>query len=530
MTDINDAVPASTASQWSRRDLLRLGAVAGLGALGASCASQSTPSAVPETSRVRRGGVLNLACTGGSSADTLDAQNPLAEIDWSRVDALYSPLLRMNNKSQAEPALADEVIPNADGTVWTIRLKPGLTCHDGRPFTANDVLFSFKRILNPQNPLPGSTALSLLDTPNARIVDTRTLTIPCIRPFALLPEALFNPYCLMVPQGYNPKQPVGTGPFQYKSFTPGVESTFVRFADYWEAGQPYADKLIITDFVDETSQVNALLSGQVNLINLLTAASMRTLTSAGMQVVISRSGGFGPITMRVDTPPFNDVRVRQAFRLLVNRHEMLDAVFDGNGRIGNDVFSIDDPSYDHVLPQREQDISRARALLRAAGHETLNVTMTTSAGIGQGLQGSAEVFVQQAAGGGVTVSLGELPTGEYFSRYYLKAPLSQDYWYYQPYLLQVAQETISTAPFNETHWNDPVYAKLYQEALGTLDFNRRTEIIHEMQTIDYDIGGLVIPYFSPIIDGLAKDIRGVAPGISGLPLANYNWGAFWVDS
>jgi peptide/nickel transport system substrate-binding protein len=517
----------------SRRGVLRNmalgGAVVAACGLLEACGTSSSPS-TGASSRPRHGGVLKLASTGGSSSDTLDGQNGVNPIDWPRILALYNTLLTMNNNGQSVPALANEVTPNKDATIWTIRLKPGLTCHDGRPFTAHDVLFSFERILNPKKPLPGSTMLAPLDTVNAQVLDTRTLRIPCSRPYAILPEALFNDYCAMVPIGFDPSRPVGTGPFKFKSFTPGVQSTFVRFPDYWEDGEPYADTLIVTDFADETSQVNALLSGQANLINLLTAGSVAALRSAGMQVVISRSGGFGPITMRVDTPPFNDVRVRQAFKYLVNRPQMLTELFEGYGRIGNDVFSIYDPSYDHALPQRHQDIGRARSLLRAAGHDTLNVTLITSSGLGYATLPQAEVFAEQAASGGVKISVNALSTGEYFSRYYLQAPLSNDYWPYSPYLLQVAQENIPGAPFNETHWDDPQYTKLYQEALGTLDLNRRTDIIHEMQTTDYDSGGLIVPYFVPVIDGLGKEIRGVEPSISGYPLSNYNWGPIWIDS
>lgn len=234
--------------------------------------------------------------------------------------------------------------------------------------------------------------------------------------------------------------------------------------------------------------------------------------------------------MRVDTPPFNDVRVRQAFKFMVDRPQMLEELFSGYGRIGNDVFSIYDPSYDHALPQRHQDIDRARSLLRAAGHESLNVTLITSSGLGYATLPQAQVFAEQASSAGVKVSVSSLSTGEYFSHYYLQGALSNDYWPYSPYLLQVAQENIPSAPFNETHWDDPQYTKLYEEALATLDFNQRTDIIHEMQTIDYNSGGLIVPYFVPVIDGLGKEIRGVEPGISGYPLANYNWGPVWINS
>ena len=97
-----------------------------------------------------------------------------------------------------------------------------------------------------------------------------------------------------------------------------------------------------------------------------------------MHVNISNTGGWGPFTMRTDQKPFDDVRVRQAFRLIVNRKEMLDQVFGGQGQVGNDVFSILDKSYPKDLPQREQDIDQAKSLLKAAGAENLTVDLVTT--------------------------------------------------------------------------------------------------------------------------------------------------------
>ena len=281
-----------------------------------------------------------------------------------------------------------------------------------------------------------------LDLQNAKVLNATTLQLPCKTPFSTFVDSLVNPFCLMVPEGYDPKSPDGTGPFKYKSFTPGVRSEFPRNPNYFENGKPYADDLIITDIPDETSQVNALLGGQVNLINFLSSDSLAALQTGSVNVVISKTGGWNPITMRVDTAPFSDVRVRQAMKLIVDRPQMLDLVFGGHGRIGNDVFGYYDPLYDHSLPQRHQDIDQAKSLLKAAGHENLTVTLTTSAGIGQGIVKTAQVFAQQAKAAGVTVNVNAVTASTWFGQDYLKVPFGQDYWFYLPYLVNVPQVTI----------------------------------------------------------------------------------------
>ena len=92
------------------------------------------------------------------------------------------------------------------------------------------------------------------------------------------------------------------------------------------------------------------------MIDLLSADSIAPVRSGGGNVIITKGGGYTPFTMRVDQPPFNDVRVRQAFRLICDRRAMLNTVFSGYGTLGNDVFGLWDAVYDTALPQREQDI------------------------------------------------------------------------------------------------------------------------------------------------------------------------------
>jgi peptide/nickel transport system substrate-binding protein len=264
----------------------------------------------------------------------------------------------------------------------------------------------------------------------------------------------------------------------------------------------------MTNFEDETSQVNALLSGQVDVVNLLSQDTVNTVTGSGKKVVISPGGGWNPFTMRVDEAPFNDVRVRQAFRLLVDRPKMNDVVFGGHGTLGNDVFSIWSTEYDHSLPQRAQDIEQAKHLLKAAGQQDATFQLTT-ADIAQGVVNMAQVFAQQASQAGVKVKLNQVTVTDFYGPNYLKWVLAQDYWYYQSYLAQVSQATLPKSPYNETHWNDPHYTSLYQQALAQNDASKRDEIAHEMQKIDYDQGGYIIPFFPPVIDGYSPKVGGI---------------------
>lgn len=526
------ATPVGVNIEVDRRTLLKnlaatsALAVPGLGIAacgGASSASSSNSS----TQRIKKGGTLRAGLSGGSSSDTLDAQAGVTTVDFARIFQLYEPLVGFGPDAHLVPILADELTPSADATSWVVRVRPGVTFHNGKTLTADDVIYSLNRIVNPKAPLPGAVPLAAVDVAGMRKLDSRTVKIPCHTPYAILDQTLANYYYNIVPVGYNPKAPVGTGPFKYVSFTPGQQSIFARYANYWRNGQPYVDQVVITEFADETSQLNALSSQQIHMVNQLSSAAGRTLQSSGSKVVISKGGGWVPFTMRVDVAPFNDARVRQAMRLLVDRQQMLNAVFGGYGTVGNDVFSHYDPSYDTSLPQRTYDPAQARSLLKAAGHENPTLELVT-APIAQGAAASAQVLAQQARAGGVTVSLRQVTVTDFYGPQYLKWTFAQDFSFYQYYLPSAAQFFIPSGPYNECHYNNPRYTSLFNQALRIVDPPKRFPLIHEMQQIDYTNGGYIIPFFPPVIDGVAANVHGVQPTRTGAPLNNYDWRTVWI--
>ncbi len=466
--------------------------------------------------------------TSGGTTDTLDAHTAVTQVAWAYVNCLYEPLVYMKPNAQYELWLAEEITSNSTATEWTIRLRPGVTFHNGKTLGADDVIFTFQRILNPKTPLEGAGLLTPIATGALTKVDDLTVKVPCTTPFSTFVEVLGLWLYDVVPVGYDPKHPVGTGAFTYESFTPGVQAVFNRNPNYWRHPYPYLDKLIISDFPDETSQVNALLSGAAQAVNNLSLGSVKTLQNSSKEVLVSDSGGFDPFTMRVDQPPFNDVRVRQAMRLICDRKQMLELIFGGHGTIGNDVFAIFDAAYDQSLPQREQDIAQAKSLLRAAGHDGMTVQLAT-ADIGPGTVLVAQVLAQQAKAAGVTVNLDQVTSAVLYGPTFLKWPFAQDLWFYNPYLAQAALTTLPTAPFNETHFNNAQYAQLYTEAQRTLDVSKRYELEHEMMTIDYEQGGMIIPYFTPLIDGYQPQVHGFVPSKTGLSFNSYNFAEMWLS-
>src|SRR5215469_16542835 len=497
-------------------------------ACGGSSSSHGSATATSGAGAPRHGGTLTVGMTGGSSSDTLDPNKLVNNTDFARIAALYDGLEWQNARAVSYPRFAQEITPNKDATVWTIRLRKGVLFHDGQEATADDLIFSIKRTVNPKAPGVAANALGGVETAGIRKLDRYTVSVPFSHPYSTLVEGLDGTTTVyLVPAGFDPRRPVGTGPFKFVSFTPGQRSVFARWEHYWNQPLPYADQLVLVDYSDASSQLNALLSGQVDAVNLLSQDVIASVTSGGKKVVVSDGGGWNPFTMRVDQAPFNDVRVRQAFRLMVDRPKMLDIVFGGHGTIGNDIFGIWDPEYDHSIPQREQDIEQAKSLLKAAGREGLSVLLVTS-NVAQGVVNMAQVFAQQAAQAGVKVNLNKVTPTEFYGPNYLKWTFAQDYWNYFPYLGQVPLATLPGGAFNETHFDNPRYNALYRQALATLDASRRADIAHEMQIIDWNEGGYIIPFFPPVIDGYAPNVSGIVPSKTGTSFNDWAFQNIWL--
>jgi peptide/nickel transport system substrate-binding protein len=508
------------------RGLAATGAIAGTGSLLAACSSGSSasPAASPASTARHRGGSLKVGLTGGSGSDTLDPHKGLTYLDTARAQALYQPLLQLNTHAQTEFVLAEEISPHGSTSTWVIRLRPGVTFHDGKPLTADDVIFTLRRIISGK--LTGSTPLGPIDVNGLKALDSHTVQVPMTSPYgSFLDQLSYWYYLYIVPTGFNPSQPNGTGPFKYQSFTPGQRSVFTRNQNYWKPGLPYVDTLTIIDFSDSASLQNALVTGVIHGAGALEGPQMAALASSGnVRTVKSATGAITPFTMRVDQAPFNDVNVRQAMRLLVDRQQLINSALDGDAVVGYDVSSPYDPNYDTSL-HRVQDIAQAKSLLKKAGQQNLTVQLVTSP-VATGTVSMATVLQQQAKAAGVTINLKQVDPTTFFGPNYLHWTFSQDFYNYSPYLAQVAQSLLPTSPFNETHWSLPHYVSLYQQANATADPGLRRELEHEMQVIDFNEGGYIIPAFIDALDAYSTKITGYSAARVGQPLSDFNFEQF----
>ena len=518
-----------TAGGFSRRDLLK-----GAGVFAVSTGlfgglPLTSLAATAKSGKLGKGGTL-LVGVVGSTNDIIDGQTIVAKADQARLMAGFETLLAFDENfiPQNTYGLAETVDVKSTSQA-IVRLKKGIKFHNGKPVTADDVVYSWQRLLDPKTALPSVKALSEFYDPSLITkIDANTVQWGLKKPSVGFKQTLAAYTNTVVPVGYTRDgEQVGTGPYKLKSFTPGGQSVHVKNTNYWRKGKPSYDQVIIQDFADKTALVNALLSGQIDAAIDIPLTSIDQIKGNSSLAVNEVSGGaWLTIAMLTDRAPFNDPKVRQAMRLVINRQEILTRALQGHGQIGNDLFGKIDQLYNtNKFPQRQQDIAKAVSLLNAAGYtkdKPLEVDLPAPDDTG-GLIPLAQAFAEQAkATGGVLKVTAKAMDSAYWDTTYAKVPFYTSYWSPRAYLAQIA----ATAGYGETLYEktNPAYNDLYVKASGESDDTKRQALVAQLQKLDYEEGAYIIPVFNSFADAYKTSLKGVVNRPGQLNLDYYGRG------
>ena len=259
----NDTVESET-SGISRRQFIK-----GVGLVSISTgliAGLPLTSVGAATKKAKKGGTLRIGVVG-STNDIIDGQAIVAKADQARLVTGWESLMTFdgNFAPQLEYGLAESV-KVLSTTNAVVKLRKGLKFSNGKPVTADDVVYSWQRLLDPKLALPTfKAATEFFDPAMIKKIDALTVEFTLKKPTIGFEGTLAAYVNTVVPVGYTREGPqIGTGPYKLKSFTPGRESTHVRNPYYWRKGKPVFDTVIIQDFGDKAALVNALLSGQID--------------------------------------------------------------------------------------------------------------------------------------------------------------------------------------------------------------------------------------------------------------------------
>jgi peptide/nickel transport system substrate-binding protein len=532
----NHYIEELVAGRLGRRDFLRRGAALGMsagvmGAVLAACgganktgtAANSSTTAATSSAAATRGGTLKLA-----SQVPAASINPLTVSDSGGLCmlAMTGEFLTYDNNQalQLQPMLATSWKSSAGGTVWTFKIRQGVKFHNGRPLTADDVVWTMQQLADKKN---ASNALStfggVLTPSGVRKVDSHTVAFHLEAANGNFPYLVSsdNYNAIIVPKGTDfatwQKTFMGTGPFKLGSYTQNQGASFVPNPGYW-GGRPNLDKALFSFYSSQQPQITALSSGNVDVIVQFVAQGAQVLTnSSNYNIIKLKSSNHRELSMRCDRAPFDDPRVREAVALSLDRPAMVSALLQGLGQVGNDSpFAPKFPSTNTSVPQRTQNLAKARQLLSAAGHSHISTTLFTEQY--EEVPALAQVIQQAASKIGVDIKL----KVETQSAYYGKATFGNSDWLDGTMSLvdygdRGVPNVFLEAPlatggsWNAAHFNNKTYDTLVKQYVAAVDLSTQRTLAGKIERLLLSQTPIVIPYFLDGLCATTKRVSGVQP-------------------
>ncbi|MFN8488914.1 MAG: ABC transporter substrate-binding protein [Caldilineaceae bacterium] len=509
----------------SRRQFLQLtGGATALLLLNACVAAQPTvqtpgQSAAPAADQPRRGGVLRVAFA--SSIMNLDPSLSVDEVDLELGFNTYENLVTLAAQEAGAPLypeLAESWEMSKDARTYTFHLRKGVTFHHGTPFTAKDVVYTMTRLRDPNLGLSLGVTLQNVDTVTA--VDDHTVTFQLKTPDVTLPVILGGQSMQIVPHDRTPeqlaKETSGTGPFYLAEHVPGERAVLKRRENYWNKDAIYLDEVHLLTLPEVAAQISALSGGTVDLLYQIGIGDVAALEKApGVAILESKESVCPFFEMRVAEKPFDDVRVRQAFKHAVDRQTLFKAVMHGHGMISNDQPVAPGTPFWADLKPLEYNVETAKKLLAEAGYpDGLEVTLSTNIPEGAGKNDAGVILQEMFKAAGITLKLEVVSTDVFVAEKYMKAPFFSTWW-------PIPSEPNGILPlffskggaYNESGWSDPKADELMAKASGEQDMAERKKLYAEVQQIISEQGGSLVPYVAPFMQAARTSLKGYLPAV-----------------
>ncbi|WEV28802.1 ABC transporter substrate-binding protein [Streptomyces sp. 71268] len=495
----------------TRRQLLWAGGALGTTALLGACGGDDPDPAARSngSEKPRKGGTLRVGALGRASAVTRDPHGVQAnESDYLILALVYDTLTAPGAKPNTAPRLATRWSSSKDLRTWRFTIADGATFHDGSPVTADDLVWSLKRLRNTPS---GASRMPGVAAGNIRPHGENGVELVSDYPNAEMPQ-LMRLTTFILKRGTPEKeihQSPGTGPFKLDWYR-GGNARLVR-NDAWHGGEVLLDAIEVRLFESPQALSGALLAGQLDLASNVGAVAARTAERReDIQVVRRRDDMPLPIVMRTADGPFADPRVREALRLAVDRPAMVEQALSGYGVVGNDIMGTGDPAYDRSIPQRVRDLDRARKLLAEADFDLSRTYELVTTEDVAALAESATLFANQVREAGVRVKVVKRDSAVFYDDVWLKGDLYTTYWGTNDSVVFYASKTLSSeSAQNEAGWRDPSFDAAYRKAMRTADAGERATLLRELQKIQHERSGYLLWGVADGIDLAAAPVRGL---------------------
>lgn len=441
--------------------------------------------------------------------------------------SIYDYLVEMDaNTGELVPALATGWSSD-NGQVWTFSLREGVIFHDGSEFTAEDVKFTLQRTQDEE--LGHLKAQDFAIMQSVEVVDDYTVKVFLndVYPTFVYQLTDYNMAMLSSDYDYGAKgesAPMGTGPFKVEELIPKESALLVKNEAYWAEGLPKADELRIYFVPDIDASVSLLEAGKVDIVPQISPIIKQRLEAKEGYKVASPYQESRFIAMAQDREPFNDNKVRLAFKYAVDPEILAKAC---QGSLDDSIYYNETPIVNKLaqykeIPYRGRDMAKAQELLAEAGYpEGLSVEFYYASDHPYGAE-IAQTLKELTAPAGFDLKLKGSPRDIYLAQHWMNGPLLLTGWGVRvdpSMLLMLAYH--SEGPWNESHINDTEVDTLIEKIKGEVDdaarqgyYDRLQEVFHERGTVL----NLQVPYLVGLSDKV-QDYRQPVTMISQLKYA-----------
>lgn len=483
--------------------------------------------AAAQTREPRKGGTLRVAFP--DAPRTLDPQASVSFTEQQYSRLLFDSLTALDAASQPVPALATAWRAENDATEWVFDLRQGVRFHHGRELTSADVVATIERA---QDRSLALTAFGYFGPVRTVIAENpHRVRIVLTRAFAELPVQLAHNMARIVPADRLDTlktEPVGTGPFVFKEFLPGSSLTVARNEHYWVPGRPYLDGFRMVLIREAIAQQAALRSGSVDLITRAPIEAALVLRNVpGLRVYSAPTGDHHALITQANLSPFDNAKVREAFKFILDRKALIPSVLFGQGVVGNDVPLPPDNMFLPELPSHEQDLDRAKRLIAESDVGPIALELYTSSERPPAPK-LAVAFAEAASRIGVKITIRDVPYTEYVANVSRKKPFYTSQWIASATLYDsLYLKYHSTASYNYSKLEQaPGLDALLEQMISEVDMEKRKAIVATAVARIQQSSERIIPYFLNYIGASTNKLQGFKPPSYG----PFDVADLWLDA
>jgi peptide/nickel transport system substrate-binding protein len=490
----------------SRREFLYHSTAAGVTASAATGLWASSATAAP-----KRGGTFRWGVHDGNTSDTHDPGTYVTRQMIFLAHQYRSYLTMINPDNSLGPDLATEWEATPDATQWTFKITDKASFHSGKKCTASDVVASLNHHRGEKSTSAAKALLTSVTDISAP--DDTTVVIKMNGGNADLPWLMTDYHLAICPAKADGtidwESGDGTGPYKIDSGEFGVSWQLSRF-DGWHGEGAYFDAVEMLILNDPNARQTALVTGDVDCVSLVELKTLALLQRRpDIEVDNVPSGAAITMPMFCDTPPFDNVDMRMAMKLAMDRKEIVEKIAFGAATMGNDFHLAPvQPYFPKDIPQRHYDPEQAMALAKKAGYDGTPIKLHVADSVFSGAVDMCVLYSEQAKKAGINVEVVREPNDGFYSDVWLKKSFCAVSWGARPtpdVMFTLAYK--DDAAWNESHWHNAEFNKLLIEAKAELDQDRRAQMYHDMCQLMRDDGGTIIPFFNNFVFAHSKKVQ-----------------------